>query len=126
MKPTLRTAALLVGLMGMGVICFSCTPPHDPVDRAMEEIPIGTQRSEAIRLLDDAKCHLECWRPSGAVEDLFFYETCNPDSGTVVIVGSEPISGTMQVYQIGTFEDYALHVWYDWCLEEQLPDQDQQ
>lgn len=92
----------------------------------MEKIPVGTQRSEAISLLDDAECHVECWRPSGAVEDLFFYGACNPDSGTVVIVGSEPVSDTMQVYQIGTFEDYALHVWYDWCLEEQLPDQNQQ
>lgn len=126
MKTVLRTVVLLVGLIGMGVMCSSRTPSYDPVNRAMEKIPIGTRRLEAIRLLDDAECHLECWRPSGAVEDLFFYGACNPDSGTVVIVGSEPVSDTMQVYQIGTFEDYALHVWYDWCLEEQLPDQDQQ
>jgi hypothetical protein len=123
----LRKAILLVGLIGTSVICFSCIPLYgpisqDPVQRAIERIPIGTRRSEAIKLLDDAECHLECWQSSDRGEGLFFHGACDPESGTVVIVGSESISGILRVYQIGTYEDYALYVWYDWCLEEQLPD----
>lgn len=121
-----RIANLLTSMIGVGLMLFTgyCRLPLDPVNRAIEEIPIGTPRLEALELLRDLvdfECHIECWRPNGEVEDLFFYGECNPDSGTVIIVGSELVSDTLHVYQVGTFEDYALHAAYDWCLEVQLP-----
>lgn len=124
-----RIVNLLISVIEIGSVFFisSCSPPSDPVDRAIEEIPAGTSRSEALQHvtdLVDIECHIECWGPNGGVEDLLFYGACNPDSGTVIIVGSELVSDTLEVYQVGTFENYALHAAYDWCLEEQLPGED--
>ena len=123
LKPILAMVSLLVGTIGAGLTCSCCTPLPDPVQRAIDKIPTGTSRPEALRVLADAECHVECWYDD-AVVDLFFYGSCDPEEAKVVIMGSQPVSGELQVYQIGTFEYYALRQAFGWCLEEQLPGED--
>jgi hypothetical protein len=112
-------------LVGVGLIlglCIGVTwvlttdQPLDPVERAMQQIPIGTSRADALRILSDAQHHLECPYPSGKVHDLFFYGADNFEEATVVIVGSEVVSNELRVYKIGTFDTYALRTVYRDCV----------
>jgi hypothetical protein len=120
-----RVWAAVVAVVGF-MIC-SCVPRHsttsrpDPIVWAVENVPVGTQRGAALNLLADALCHVECPQFDGEVHDLFFYKACDFDRGTVVIVGSRPVSDTLQVYQVGRRDRNALHHWYDACLAESPP-----
>lgn len=115
-RSILVITTLLIGVVAAGMICTACAPPSDPVQRAVDEIPTDTSRSDALRILADAECHLECWYNDNEVVDLFFYRSCNPEEAQVVIVGSRIVSDELRVYQVGTYEYYALRQAFDWCL----------
>ena len=120
---------LVIGVV-VGLMLSACgaqyrsTPRPDPIAWAVEMVPVGTSRSDAIDLLADALCHVECPQLRGEVHDLFFYRICDVDRGTVVIVGSRPVSDTLRVYKVGRRDRNALHHWYDTCLAGKLPSGD--
>jgi hypothetical protein len=134
-RMVLRTYVACVLFIGIVMLCLSCTSSENialtrvqasiSVNSVQEKIPVGTQRVDAIRLLDDAECHIECWSTDTSVEDLFFYGACDLDNSRVAIVTSRSISNTMTVMRVGTFENYLIEVVYDDCLGDKLSGQDQ-
>lgn len=120
-KKSLLVPLIFSLLMGVsGIIIMSCvftsSQPPDPLTNVRAKISIGTNRDQALELLSDAQRHIECWYPSNRVDDLFFYGSSNMDEAYVVIIGSEVISGQLRVWNIGSYEKYALHAQYDDCI----------
>jgi len=88
-----------------------------PLERAREQVPVGTTREEAIRILSqEAWYHQEC--PNRiTIDDLFFYGSHEYDKAEIVIVGSEPVDDEFIVHRLGSFESYAWQGAYQDCLQ---------
>lgn len=107
----IQCAALILMVL-LATACYT-----SPLEEARKQVPIGTRREDAIRILSEkAWYHQEC--PNRVtIDDLFFFGSHRYDEAEVVIVRSEPVDAVFVVYDLGSFEPNAWHAAYQDCLQ---------
>jgi hypothetical protein len=95
--------------------------PANYVALAQARIKIGEGREIAVSKLNDATRHFECHSARGAVDDLFFYGTSNPDNAVVILVRSDYAESKLFVSFIGPVKNYLLQEFYGECLGLESP-----
>lgn len=110
-----RTRQLLRAAFPLFLLAIACRP--SPLEEARKQVPIGTRRDDAIRILSETAWYHQPCPNRVTIDDLFFFGSHRYDKAEVVIVGSEPIDGVFVVYDIGSFEPYAWHATYQDCLQ---------
>jgi len=107
-----------VCLAALALLCsLSASCGSSALQVAQEHVPIGTKRSDAIRILDGETWYHQLCPNVITVDDLFFYGSRGYDKAQVVIVSSEPLDGVYYVYAISSFENYAWHTAYADCID---------
>jgi hypothetical protein len=111
-------------LFGVGFARTIVVPQgsNDPVLQARSAIPIGTERDVALQELSDAWYHADCRFGDGSGPELFFFGTQEPEKARILEVDYKVVNGAVQVSNIGSLENYMLHL-YSYCLpSEMVPD----
>lgn len=88
-------------------------------DIATSQIPIGTERHEALQKVPGgAWYHGECNEGNSRVSDVFLYGARNPDEVNVVVIHFKPEDGKYVVEAVGAMENYKIFSFG--CLSPQV------
>lgn len=117
MRTPSRTRSLMLWAALALLVLLATTCRASPLEEARKQVPIGTPREEAIRILSEKSWYHQPCPNRVTIDDLFFYGSHKYDEAEVVIVSSEPVDGVFVVYDLGSFETYAWHAAYKDCLQ---------
>ena len=100
------------------VLVCACQSQPTTLERARQQVPVGTIRENAIAILSqEAWYHEPCSVDDVYSTDLFFFGSKKYDEAEIVIVDSRAVEGVLQVYQVSTFESYAWQGGYRDCID---------
>lgn len=114
-------ACYVLLLLGGTDILRLFAQPSGYVAMAQSRIEIGETRESAVSKLTDALTHYQCESSRGAVDDLFFYGTSDPEQAVVLFIRSDFVESQLTVTSVGTIENYLLPAFYGECLGLEFP-----
>jgi hypothetical protein len=113
-------------VLALGFLLFLVASCYtSPLDEARKQVPAGTLRDDAIRVLTEkAWYHQPCPNLVGGeletITDLFFFGSHKYDKADIVIVTSKPVNGIFVVDgDLGSFEPYLWQAVYQDCIQRE-------
>jgi hypothetical protein len=88
---------------------------------AFKDVTEGETRGSALAKIDDALVHHECRNPNGTIDDVFFYDSLDPEKARAISIQSEVVNGELRVVRTFEVEDYLIIPFYHQCLGIQWP-----
>jgi hypothetical protein len=89
---------------------------------AFKGVEVGETRGSAIAKIDDALMHYECRQSDDTFDDVFFYNSTDPEKARAITIQSEIVDGEWRVVHILEVEDYLVIPFYSQCLGIQWPE----
>lgn len=89
---------------------------------AFKDVKVGETRESALAKVDDALVHYECRQSDDTLDDVFFYNSTDPEKARVISIQSEVIDGELRVAHVLEIENYLVIPFYSQCLGIQWPE----
>ena len=86
-----------------------------------KDVEVGETRKSALAKADDALIHYECRQSDDTFDDVFFYNSTDPEKARVISIRSGVIDGELRVTHVFEIENYLVIPFYSQCLGIQWP-----